>query len=40
MAITLREREFKQALVSQAAVTTGARVLDLGCATGEVREPH
>lgn len=34
IAITMRERVFKQRLVDAAALRPGARVLDLGCGTG------
>jgi ubiquinone/menaquinone biosynthesis C-methylase UbiE len=34
LALTLREREFKEGLLDQAALHGGQRVLDLGCGTG------
>jgi ubiquinone/menaquinone biosynthesis C-methylase UbiE len=34
IALTMREQAFKRHLVTQANVTPGARVLDLGCGTG------
>jgi SAM-dependent methyltransferase len=34
IALTVRERTFKEGLLDQASLTSGQRVLDLGCGTG------